>query len=86
MSKQYWFKKIQVSRAIVDGIECYYLIDDEMNFIPYAKNFIDLQIARAGENTSPILCALIVMVCDTSSFFLLLTTKQLLTLTVILIS
>lgn len=53
MSKQYWFKKIQVSRAIVDGIECYYLIDDEMNFIPYAKNFIDLQIARSGENTSP---------------------------------
>ena len=52
-SKQYWFNKIQISRAIIDDIACYYLVDENLDFIPHAKSYIDMQIAKAGRNVSP---------------------------------
>lgn len=53
MSKQYWFNKIRICRAIVDDMECYYLVDENLDFFPHAKSFIDMQIAKAGRNVSP---------------------------------
>lgn len=53
MSKQYWFNKIRICRSIVDDMECYYLVDENLDFFPHAKIFIDMQIAKAGRNVSP---------------------------------
>lgn len=53
MSKQDWFQRIQVCRAIVNNVPRYYLIDENLDFLPHAKAYIDMQVAQYGPNVSP---------------------------------
>ena len=52
-NKEYWLSKISVKKAVLEnGSIRFHLIDENYDFIKYAKEFIDVICARDGANTS----------------------------------
>ena len=42
-----WYQKIRIVEAQTDLGQIYYLMDEELNFIPYVKEYLDMIRARA---------------------------------------
>lgn len=51
--KDKWYKQIQVVEACVNDMKTYYLIDENYNFIPLIKEYMDMLCARAEYILSP---------------------------------
>ena len=45
--KQKWYQKIRIVEAQTELGQMYYLMDDELNFIPYVKEYLNMIQARA---------------------------------------
>ena len=51
--KQKWYQKIRIVEAQTDLGQIYYLMDEELNFIPYVKEYLDMIRARAEREVAP---------------------------------
>lgn len=51
--KQKWYQKIRIVEAQTEVGQMYYLMDDELNFIPYVKEYLNMIQARAEREVAP---------------------------------
>ena len=51
--KQKWYQKIRIVEAQTELGQMYYLMDDELNFIPYVKEYLNMIQARAEREVAP---------------------------------
>lgn len=51
--KQRWYERIRIVEAQTDLGQMYYLMDDELNFIPYIKEYLNMIQARAEHQVAP---------------------------------
>ena len=51
--KQKWYQKIRIVEAQTELGQMYYLMDDELNFIPYVKEYLNTIQARAEREVAP---------------------------------
>lgn len=51
--KQKWYQKIRIVEAQTELGQMYYLIDEELNFIPYVKEYLNMIQARAEREVAP---------------------------------
>ena len=51
--KQKWYQKIRIVEAQTELGQMYYLMDEELNFIPYVKEYLNMIQARAEREVAP---------------------------------
>lgn len=51
--KKVWFSKLKIVEAMANSAKLYYIVDENLDFIPYINQYINMLAARANREVAP---------------------------------